>query len=66
MEDDVDWAKVYRSLHDHGRSDSWIAAQAGVTRSVVNAVRNSTYAHNHEPGYKGGRRVLAVLKNITE
>jgi hypothetical protein len=29
-------------------------------------VRNGVYPHNHEPGYEGGRRVLALAKHVTE
>jgi hypothetical protein len=62
----VDWPTVYVALHEAGYTDQQIAEQAGVTRAVVNAVRNGVYPHNHEPGYEGGRRVLALAKHVTE
>jgi len=62
----IDWAELYARLHTAGYSDAVIAVMAGVTRAVVNAVRNRTYVHNHEPGYEGGCRIVAAAKNLTK
>jgi len=59
----TDWRKAYNGLSTAGYTDDQIATIAGVTRSVINAVRNGSYPHNHEPGYEGGKR---VVDHITE
>lgn len=59
----TDWCKAYNGLSTAGFTDDQIAELAGVSRSVINAVRNGVYPHNHEPGYEGGKRVLDNLTN---
>lgn len=57
----TDWRKAYMGLAAAGYTDEQIATLAGVTRAVVNGVRNGTWPHPHEPKYSGGQRVLACI-----
>lgn len=58
----IDWGDVYRRLHAYGVSDVELSQLSGVTRSVVNKVRNSQYEFKHDPGYTRGRDLLNLLQ----
>jgi hypothetical protein len=62
----TDWAKAYNGLSAAGFTDDQIAGLAGVTRAVINSVRNGNYAFRHEPGYEGGKTVLANLTHAID
>jgi hypothetical protein len=57
----TDWRKAYTGLSDAGYTDDQIAQVAGITRAVVNGVRNGTWPHPHEPKHAGGQRVIALI-----
>uniref|UniRef100_A0A6M3M5P5 Uncharacterized protein n=1 Tax=viral metagenome TaxID=1070528 RepID=A0A6M3M5P5_9ZZZZ len=58
----IDWQKVYAGLHAAGFTDGQIAELGGLSRRVVNRVRNNAYQHEtHEPGYEGGQALLDAL-----
>lgn len=59
----MDWQLVYKQLAEAGYNDAEIAKLAGVSRNVVNRVRNGKYRHRtHEPGFEGGKRLVEALE----
>ncbi|MNM99013.1 hypothetical protein D3C81_1115620 [compost metagenome] len=54
----TDWRKAYVGLAKAGYTDEQIAELAGVTRAVINGVRNGTWPYPHEPKHSGGQRIL--------
>jgi len=61
----IDWQEAYNKLYAAGYSDDKIARLAGLSRYVVNRVRNGRYIHNHQgPGYEGGAAVLAAVQAL--
>lgn len=57
----INWRRAYNGLCRAGYTDDQIAELAGVTRGVINGVRNGTYNHPHEPLYSGGVRILQAI-----
>ena len=59
-----DWRPYYELLRAAGYSDSAIAQLAGVTRAVVNKVRQGAYPHGHALTYNGGTAVLREVEQV--
>lgn len=60
----TDWRKAYVALAKAGYTDEQIGSYAGVTRAVVNGVRNGTWPHPHEPKHSGGVKILALINGL--
>ena len=60
------WTAAYRALHNSGLTDEQIGALAGISRVIVNRVRNDAYAFDHEPGYEGGARVKEAVAKLVD
>jgi hypothetical protein len=58
----TDWSAAYRTLATAGYSDREIGELAGgLSRNIVNQVRNGTYKFKHDPGHEAGTRVLTAV-----
>lgn len=55
------WRAAYIGLSNAGYTDDQIAEIAGVTRAVINGVRNGTYNHHYEPSHSGGEAIIAAI-----
>lgn len=63
---EINWPHAYALLRELGHTDNEVAQLAKVARPTINRVLNGTYPHNHEPGYSGGSRVLAVIREARD
>lgn len=60
----TDWTAVYQQLGTVYNDTEIGELAGGLSRNIVNQVRNGTYKFKHDPGFEAGKKLLAAVEEL--